>query len=328
MFKRFRYMILLVILLISVLNAGAQMAMPDYVHVGSTKHYNVTPHPGSTYSWWIDGVEQAGVTTHEIDITWTTTTPNPHVLVVKELSPGGCIGLSSGEVFVDELNLSATGHDPLVCSPDGSIDFTFTNVPDGTYTINYDGGSFNNIAVASGKATVTAPVGTYNNLTITIAGATSPSGVTIIITATPDTVLPNFTLPGPFIKCVENLISVRYNPVTKNIDYNQPDYYTFNPGDLLLDLDPASFTDNCNLSCPVEIRWKIDMNDGTRIPALPVSYQTGQPSTYGSTIKFSGDGVTYVSVVQTITYWIVDCAGNVSAPQTQTITIKPRPKIE
>ena len=319
---------MLAILLISVLNAGAQMAMPDHVLVGATKHYNVTLHTGSIYSWWIDGVEQAGITTNEIDIAWTTISPNPHKLEVKELSPGGCIGSSSGEVFVDALSLTATGHDPLVCIKDGSIDFTFTNVPDGTYTINYDGGSFNNIAVASGKASVTAPVGTYNNLTISIAGATSSPGVNITITATPDTEPPNFALPGPFVKCVENLISVRYNRVTKNIDYNQPDYYTFNPGNLLLDLDPISFTDNCNLSCPVEIRWKIDMDDGTRIPALPVSYQTGQPSTYGSAIKFSGDGVAYKSVVHTITYWIVDCAGNVSEPQTQTITIKPRPKIE
>lgn len=319
---------MLTIVLFSFLKAGAQMAMPDHVYIGATKHYKVDPTPGSTYTWWVDGVQQPGVTTNEIDITWTTASPNPHLLEVKERSEAGCIGSSSGEVFVDMLTLTATGHNAPACSTDGSIDFTFTNVPDGTYTINYDGGSFGNIAVAAGKATVPAPVGIFNNLTITIAGVTSPQGVNITITATPDTIPPNFTLPDPFIKCVENLISVSYNPVTKNIDYNQPDYYTFRPGDVLLNLDPALFTDNCNLSCPVEIRWKIDMNDGARIPALPTQYQTGQPSTYGSIIKFLGDGVTYLNVIHTITYWVVDCAGNVSDPKTQTITIKPRPKIE
>jgi len=92
-------------------------------------------------------------------------------------------------------------------------------------------------------------------------------------------------------------------------------------GDVALDLDVAKFTDNCSLTCTlpanVEIRWKIVMNDGTQIPALPAAYQTGQPSTYGTNISFLGDGVTFLNVTHTITYWIVDCAGNVSAPQSQ-----------
>jgi len=329
MYKRFQHMIFLVVLICSTFTVAAQTAMPDHVYVGAKKQYQVTLVTGSTYTWWVDGVQQAGATSNVIEITWTTTTPYPHKLEVQELSASNCAGpIGSGDVFVDALTLVATGHNPPMCSTEGSIDFTFTNVPDGTYTINYDGGSFSNVAVAAGKATVSATVGTYNNLTITIAGVTSPQGVNIAISATPDTIPPSFTLPNPFTECVENLISVTYNPVTKGIDYNQPDYFTFKPGDPLLNLDPTTFTDNCNISCPVEIRWKITMNDGTQIPALPAQYQTGQPSANGAIIKFLGDGVTYVNVVHTITYWIVDCAGNVSAPQTQTITIKPRPKIE
>ena len=69
------------------------------------------------------------------------------------------------------------------------------------------------------------------------------------------------------------------------------------------------------------------MNDGTQIPALPATYQTGQPSTFGTDIHFPGDGVTFTNLVHTITYRIVDCSGNVSDPQNQTITIKPRPNI-
>ena len=319
---------MMAIVLFSFLKAGAQ-DMPDHVYIGAKKQYHVNPVTGSTYTWWVDGVQQAGETSNIIEITWKTATPNPHKIEVQELSASGCLGVkNSGEVFIDLLTLAATGHNPPMCSNEGSIDFTFTNVPDGTYTINYDGGSFSNVAIAAGKATVSATVGTYNNLTITVGGVTSPLDVNIIITATPDTIPPSFTLPNPFTECVENLISVTYNPVTKGIDYNQPDYYTFKPGDPLLDLDPATFTDNCNISCPVEIHWKITMNDGTQIPALPAQYQTGQPSAYGSIIKFLGDGVTYLNVVHSITYWIVDCAGNVSDAQTQTITIKPRPKIK
>lgn len=55
----------------------------------------------------------------------------------------------------------------MACGGDGSIDFVFTNVADGTYTINYDGGSFTNVSVTSNTATVSAPQGTYNNFSIT-----------------------------------------------------------------------------------------------------------------------------------------------------------------
>ena len=486
-------MIMLAILFISALNAGAQMAMPDHVIVGATKHYNVYPNPNpltpSSYTWKINGVIQTGFTTHEIDITWST--EGTYLLEVQEQSADGCLGpIRSGQVFVGSLpGLGAVGIDPATCGTDGSIQFTLANVPDGTYTITYDLGSFSNVVVVGGSATATASVGIYNNLTITVAGTTTVQGLNVNISApisptllisgkqdiscngyangqitvavpgghpdyyyslngdvkwsasaysspftitglspgnysvtvkdaincisapsatttineptiltttttgtnvscagandgtatvtaeggtspytylwsngqttatatnlsegkynitvtdakgcitqtsfmvgtTPDTTPPNFTLPAAFEECVKNLISVSYNPLTKKIDYNQPDYYTFKAADLRMDLDPANFTDNCDLMCPVEIRWKIDMNDGTRIPALPTEYQTGQPSTVNTPIELLGDGVTYNQVIHHITYWIVDCSGNVSAPQSQTITIKPRPKID
>ena len=95
-----------------------------------------------------------------------------------------------------------------------------------------------------------------------------------------------------------------------------------------LTLTPTSYTDNCDLSCGIEIRWRIDLEGGTAIPSTtPSTYNTGQPSTYGSDIQFLGDGVTFNNVVHTITYWIVDCNGNVSDPQTTTITVTPRPEV-
>ncbi|HTO38019.1 MAG TPA: hypothetical protein VL021_06315, partial [Brumimicrobium sp.] len=52
---------------------------------------------------------------------------------------------------------------PTTCGGNGTINFTFTNVADGTYTI----GSFSGVVVTSGTASVTAPAGTYNGLSIT-----------------------------------------------------------------------------------------------------------------------------------------------------------------
>ncbi len=69
--------------------------------------------------------------------------------------------------------LSAAGVNPATCGANGTIDFTFTNVPNGTYTITYATGSFTNVAVAAGLASVSAPAGTYSDLTITVGGCTS-----------------------------------------------------------------------------------------------------------------------------------------------------------
>ena len=184
--------------------------------------------------------------------------------------------------------------------------------------------------VTTGSGTGSIGLYTFNPGITTIAWTiTNISGTvfcTQIITVV-DNIKPTFALPAAFSACVEILNSAIYNSATQDINPNRPDYYVFVSGNNALDLNVLSFNDNCPLSCAVEIRWKIDMNDGSQIPALPVQYQTGQPSTFGSDIQFLGDGINFTSVVHTITYWIVDCVGNVSDPQTQTITIKPRPNI-
>jgi hypothetical protein len=93
--------------------------------------------------------------------------------------------------------IAAVGTNPAVCGGDGSIAFTFTNVPDGTYNIDYDGGSFANVSVTAGAATVNAPQGDYNNLSITIAGCTSvedPS-ISLIDPPTPSISLTSFSNP-------------------------------------------------------------------------------------------------------------------------------------
>ncbi len=78
-------------------------------------------------------------------------------------------------------SLSALGNNPVTCGANGSIDFTFTNVPDGSYTITYATGSFTNVNVIAGTASVTAAAGVYNNLEITAGSCTSAAGVNISI---------------------------------------------------------------------------------------------------------------------------------------------------
>lgn len=243
MFIRFRHIIIIAILLISTLRAEAQMAMPDYVCVGATKHYNVNPVLNSTYTWKIDGVEPSPITTaNAIDLTWNTT--GKFILSVQEHSATGCDGpVQAGEVYVYQI-----------------------------------------------------------------------------------------TLPDPLSECVENLNTVSYNG--SDITSAWSDYYTFKPGgDTHLDLGPENFAVIFPSSCPVEIQWKIDFSPTpdpiTHNPVTKLSISgIGQPSTYGSEIQFPGDGVDFNNVVHTITYQIVDCNNHISYTNTQTITIKPRPKFE
>jgi hypothetical protein len=80
--------------------------------------------------------------------------------------------------------------DPSTCGGDGSIEFSFTNVPDNTYTIDYlDGmgipGQFLGVSVSGGFATVDAPAGEYNQLSITVASETSTEDPNVTLTDPP-----------------------------------------------------------------------------------------------------------------------------------------------
>ena len=79
------------------------MTMPDYVCTGQTSHYYVELNPGSTYTWWIDGVVQTGFTTYEFVHTWNT--PDTCLLEVQEYSAYGCPGpVRSGQVYISQVN--------------------------------------------------------------------------------------------------------------------------------------------------------------------------------------------------------------------------------
>ncbi len=173
MFKEIRYILLSGIVLLSAFRVSAQMAMPDRVCAGVTKHYNVTPVAGSTYTWKVNGTVQPGSTKNSIDITWNT--PGNFVLEVQEQSAAGCFGTPSrGDVVVNTSPfLAAVGSGPVSCGAPGSIGFNFVRVPDGTYSITHAAGRFDGVLVSGGKANIVAPTGTYTNLAITVAGCSS-----------------------------------------------------------------------------------------------------------------------------------------------------------
>ena len=138
-----------------------------------------------------------------------------------------------------------------------------------------------------------------------------------------DLIPPVLQVPASFEFCVENLISAAI--VSNLLKINPtPDYFLFKKGSLLLDLDPAGFSDNCTSPNQLILHWHINFSATTPLPSVS---GTGEPSLYPTDIIFPGDGVTFLDVSHTITYWLTDLSGNESIHKVVTITIHPRPAV-
>ncbi len=122
---------------------------------------------------WSTGDTTESITVSEAGIYSVTQTLN------------GCI---SEEATVEALPktlplLSVIKTDPTVCEGQGTLEFTFTNVPDGEYTIHYAQGEFPQVEVTDSKAFLEVPAGSYYNLTVTFDGCVSPNGINAILTS-------------------------------------------------------------------------------------------------------------------------------------------------
>jgi gliding motility-associated-like protein len=90
MIKRYPYILLFGIVLSGVSRVTGQVTMPDNVCIGHLRNYNVDSNPGSTYTWWIDGIVQSGFTTSEFVHAWNNS--STYLLEVQERSTDGCLG--------------------------------------------------------------------------------------------------------------------------------------------------------------------------------------------------------------------------------------------
>lgn len=108
----------------------------------------------------------------------------------------GCTPVKKSVVVSDPpiRTLSAIGINPVCPESDGSIELTFTNVPDGQYDILYDYSIFSNVLVVDQVASITAPAGIYKNLRISIDGCNSANGVSVVLTDPPKQVISEFIM--------------------------------------------------------------------------------------------------------------------------------------
>ena len=112
--KRFQYIIVLTVMLLSITHGMAQVAMPDTVCVGTARVYQVNDaNISATYTWKIGGVVQASAK-NSVSVNWSVA--GTFLLSVQEHSAGGCDGdVRTGVVHVMAPPIANAGPDTVVC---------------------------------------------------------------------------------------------------------------------------------------------------------------------------------------------------------------------
>jgi gliding motility-associated-like protein len=223
MFNQFRYLLLIYIVFTGSLNTIAQVAMPDNVCVGASKHYNVDVNPvsGSTYRWRIDGIIQSSSVTNEINITWTVA--GTYLLDVQEISADGCLGLiRSGQVFVSSVPVIIANANSPVCvgSP---INLTSQSASGFTYLWSGPNGYLSSLQNPVIYSAALNDAGIYS-LTVSSNGCSSaPSYVSIIVNnCVLDFFIPEgFSPNGDGINDLFVIRGIDNYPMNKIIIYNR-----------------------------------------------------------------------------------------------------------
>ncbi len=174
--------------------------------------------------------------------------------------------------------------DPTTCGgSDGSMDLLFTNILDGLYTIVHDSGSFPNVSISSGGATIGGlPAGNYNNLRITVNGCTStinPS-VSLISPGAPDidpiadiTTCDSYTFPNITGTNLTGNEAYFTNPGGTGMKYLPSEnittsgtYYIYDENGVCFDEEPFTITINTSPAVPTITVTAADCNgDATNV---------------------------------------------------------------
>ncbi|HTO38810.1 MAG TPA: gliding motility-associated C-terminal domain-containing protein [Brumimicrobium sp.] len=132
---------------------------------------------GTTYTWTNPNGD---VTNSSIYTVPNATSADAGSYTVSVMDNGCTKDSTFNVVIVPTPTITFVVQNPVVCGEDGILTLNFANVPDGDYTINYDGGSFD-VTILNNTATTTVAPGTYSNLTIEIGNCESALGVTVVV---------------------------------------------------------------------------------------------------------------------------------------------------
>ncbi|MBN1198735.1 MAG: hypothetical protein JXA23_05235 [Bacteroidales bacterium] len=143
--------------------------------------------------------------------------------------------------------------------------------------------------------------------TITAQASGCSSTTTASVTVVDDQ--PPFFLafPDSVFWCVQDIVEAWWDGMG-DITPERPDYHTFYSGSTELDLNPATFSDDCAPQEDLFLHWRIELVGGTTISS------SGQISSYPSDIQFPlGDNL--------IIYWLEDPSGNVTPEASRPVVI-------
>jgi len=141
---------------------------------------------GETIDWYADATGGTALLPGSLSYTSPATAAGVYTYYAEARNTtSNCVSSSrlavTTEILSTPIITNVTKIDPPICQGLGSLFFTFTDIPDATYTITYDGGSFAGVVVSNGKATVQTTARSYNNLTINVDGCASASGINAIL---------------------------------------------------------------------------------------------------------------------------------------------------
>ena len=137
-----------------------------------------SPKENTGFEYSINGAD------YQLSATFTGLKWGEHIVLTRQISTG-CVSPPT-KVKVNAIPPTpvvklASKTDCLCFNGLGSISLQFTDVPNGIYTIDYDGGQFRNVSVTGGKATIPAAAGSYTNLIITAEGCISVNGLNVTV---------------------------------------------------------------------------------------------------------------------------------------------------
>ena len=325
---------------------SVQDVTPPVITCAVTGNQNVYPNPALPYvvpdnSWDATATDNCSGVTLSATLSGSTVSGahstlngvsfNEGVTTVTWTAIDGC-GISSLCQFTVTVSFRPVINCPTNISQNNDTDVCsatlypgFPSLVVGTGPIVY---TWNMTGATTGSGTGPTGYYTFNKGVTTLtwtATNTAGAGVCTQTITVIDDQAPTFSIPADQEYCVLDIYQAEFDAPTIDISPARPDYFLFKAGNTDLDLNPATFADNCPSLCTYEIRWRIDFQDGTFMPALPDTYITGQPSGYGIDIQLPGSALS--DVLHHITYSVVDCSGNISDPKTVGVIIKPRPDV-
>ncbi|MEP1033150.1 gliding motility-associated C-terminal domain-containing protein [Ekhidna sp.] len=140
--------------------------------------YTITYLDGSAVSQSINNVS---VTSNSATLNVEAGTYNDISITILGCTSTGNVDVTLTDPLIPTISITSSSN-PTTCGGDGSISLGFTNVANGSYSINHLSGSFSNVSITSGTATIGVGEGTYTDLSISVNGCTSTENPDVTIT--------------------------------------------------------------------------------------------------------------------------------------------------